>query len=108
MKIADPEQQKRQIQREEEGEEGHGGAEGADQQDEGEDEPAHQIEAEFVHERVGVRRRQRVFDLKPAGGQDYAKGDPEAAVGGEGRGAEGVAYGHFPVMTPVQFNQTFS
>lgn len=96
MQVPDPQQHERHIEAEEQGEEGDGGAQRTDQEEEGEDEPAYEVQTELVGEGVGARGREGFFDLETARGQDDGEGDPEAAVGGEGGGAEGVAHGHFP------------
>ena len=115
--VADTEQQEGQVEEEEEQEEGHGGAQGAEEQDRGEDEPAldklvsgkrevsggggayEEEQAEGVIEHGGAAG---FFDgrgnLESTGGQDDGKGQPEAAVRGQGGGTKGVADGHFPVI----------
>ena len=61
----------------------------------GEDGTHHEVQAKGIHE-LGP---ELVHDLKATGGENDGKGEPEAAVGGEGGGAEGVADGHFPKQT---------
>lgn len=56
-----------------------------------------EIKTEFVSELVGSSCLKLIFDLKATGGQNDGEGDPEAAVGRECSGTEGVADGHFPV-----------
>lgn len=40
----------------------------------------------------------RLLNVEATGGEDDGEGEPEAAIGGEGSGAESVADGHFPVV----------
>ena len=106
LQVADAQAEKGQIEGEEEAEEGDGGAEGADEEDGGEDEPAHEVEAEGVEEGGGAVGFEGGGDVEAARGEDYGEGEPETAVGGEGGGAEGVADGHFPggmVLEGVDF-----
>lgn len=92
--------QKGQIQSKKQHEECYRGAQCAEKQDGGEDEPAREEEAECVVEVVGVFSRGFVGgdDAETTRCEDDGDGDPETAVGGEGCGSEGVAYGHFPVF----------
>lgn len=98
------EQQERQVQGEEEQEEGDVGAQRAQHQDGREDEPAREEEA---HRRGRVPFIRPVFlqDGPGAGGQEEGVGDPEAAEGGEGGGAECVSNCHLPVL---RFHNQFS
>ena len=41
-------------------------------------------------------RHEFLFDLETAGSEDDGEGEPEAAVGGERGGTEGVADSHLP------------
>lgn len=97
--MADGQKEESEVEREEEQEEGDGGAQRAEQQDGREDEPAGEEEAEGVVEVVDVRgaRLVRGSDVEATGGEHDTDGDPEASVGGESCGTEGVSYGHFPV-----------
>jgi hypothetical protein len=99
LQVADGQKEESEVERKEEHEKGDGGAQSAEQQDSREDEPAGEEEAEGVVEVVDVRggRRVRGYDVEAAGGEHDADGDPEASVGGESCGTEGVSYGHFPV-----------
>lgn len=94
------EEEEGQVQGEEEREEGHGRLEGAQEQDGGEDEPAGQEEADRGLDvvRVGGIWPRFGQDLPGLGCLEEGVGDPEAAVGGEGGGTEGVADGHFPIV----------
>lgn len=94
LEVTDSEEEEGEIQGEEEQEEGDGGAQGAQQEDGSEDEPAGEVEADGVVEVVLVSVG--LADGEATGCQDDGEGDPEAAVGGEGGGTEGVANGHFP------------
>ena len=95
--VLDGEEQEGQVEGEEEGEEGHGRPQREHEHAEGEEEPRPQVQRERGVEAAHARRGVGVgvHDAK-RGGQDDAEGDPEAAVGGEGGGAKGVADGHFP------------
>ena len=53
LKVCEAEEEEGQVKSEEEQEEGNSRAEGADQQQEGEDEPAHEVQSERVEERNG-------------------------------------------------------
>ena len=101
--VAAGEHEEGQIQGEEEHEEHDGRAQRAQQQDGGEDEPACQEEAEHRVRHLGIDGLGRLglvwpagADNVPVGGEHDAVGDPEAAVGRESGGTEGVADGHFP------------
>lgn len=98
LEVADGEQEEGHVEEEEQQEEGDGGAQGAEHEDGGEDEPAREEEAKGVGEVVGAGGLGgvRADDVEAAGGQDDGEGEPEAAVGGERGGTEGVANSHFP------------
>jgi hypothetical protein len=96
LQVSNTQQQERHGERKEQEEEGDSGSERAEKQDESEDEPAHEEQAEGVKERSFGFGGELGFDVDWAGDEYDGEGDPEAAVGGEGGGAEGVAYGHFP------------
>ena len=55
-----------------------------------------EVQAEGIIEIPRACFFERGDDFESAWGEDDSEGEPEAAVGGEGGGAEGVAYGHFP------------
>jgi hypothetical protein len=92
--VPNSEEEESKIQSEEQEEESHSRAKRADQEDGSEDEPAGEVEADGVVEIILVLVG--VSDGEAAGSQDDGEGDPEAAVGGERGGTEGVADGHFP------------
>lgn len=94
--ICKTEHEERQVKCEEEQEEGHGRAEGADEQQEGEDEPGHEVESEGVEERIGRFCLERFHDFETTGGQNDGSADPETAVRGERGGTKGVAESNFP------------
>ena len=124
VEVGDGKEEKGEVEGEEEGEECDSGFEGAQEEDEGEDEPAlpanwleckilgrvvgevfvgggrgayEEIEGERVVKGLNTTLSLNCLDdLKSTGSQDDGKGEPEAAVRGEGCGAKGVANCHFP------------
>lgn len=99
------EEEEAEVEGEEEEEEGDGGPHRAEEEHGGEDEPAGQEEADG---RVVVREVGGVGPVRggdaPVGREQDAVGDPEAAVGREGGGAKGVAYGHLPACEISHLN----
>lgn len=95
--MAQAEQQEGHGEGEEQREEGDGGAERAEKQDEGEDEPAHEIETHGVEEvRLVAALSKALLDAKAARGEDDGEGDPETTVRGESSSTESVTDSHFP------------
>jgi hypothetical protein len=80
LQVCEAEEQECQVKRKEEGEESDGRAESADQQQEGEDEPAHEIESERVEEWVWGVCFQCRRNLEAARCQNDGCANPEAAV----------------------------
>ena len=88
------EKQKGGAQQKEEREEGERGLEGQHGEHVGENGPGQKVDAYGVDE-LGLRGGVGVLDAEPRD-VDGAVGEPEAAVGAEGGGAEGVFHGHLP------------
>jgi hypothetical protein len=87
-----------EVKREEEQKEGNGRAKGADQQQEGEDEPCHEIESERVEEWLWRFCLQCRRDLEAIGCQNDNCADPETTVRRESSGTEGVSESNFPIV----------
>ena len=96
MQVPNSQQHECQIEREKQREEGDGRAKRAEDQQEGEDEPANQVETKFIGKFVLTDTLKGLLDLETARSQDDGKGDPEAAVGRQCSGTESVAHSHFP------------
>lgn len=82
------------VEGEEEGEEGNGRAHGAEEEDKGEDEPAHEVEAESVV-KCSTVTTVSLLDLEE-GSLDAGPRDPETTVRRESSSRESVARSHFP------------
>ena len=101
-KIADAEQQKGHVEREEQQEEGNRRSQGRKKHKESEYEPSHQEQAERVEELGAFSASQLLDDLESAGSENDAKGNPEASVGRERGSTERIADGHLPGFWSVQ------
>lgn len=95
--LAEGEEEEGQVEDNEETGKGDGGAEGEEGEEGGEDEPAVKVEGKDRVEAADARRLVGVrLDNAKSRGEDDAEGDPEATVGAERSGTEGVADGHLP------------
>lgn len=97
VQVSESEHQECHVEGEEEQEEGHGGSQGADEHEEGEDEPAHEVDAERVEEGRGRFGFECLHDLESTGGQNDGGTDPEATVRRKSSCTEGVTGSDFPV-----------